>query len=192
MLVQQQVPANPATFDAIPAKPAFYPATYDAMARVLRHAGNETLSHQLLLAKHRAQCRNTRSAVSRFGSWLFDVAVGYGYRPRLAVSWAVAAYLLSVIGLWIAHDHHGIVAVSLPGSPPAVPGFSAWDYALGSLLLPFVHVPGLDGVDAWRANAVNGWGTLVRIIRWFGPLVWWGLLLTLGTTITRLLTRDRD
>lgn len=190
-----------ASQESDPTNSALSPATYDSMARILRHAGEETLSQQLLVAKHRAQRRKGKPGVTRFGSWVFDLSVGYGYRPRLAPMWALAAYVLSVLGLWIAVHHNGIVASPLPGiigtpSPlrnsSSGPAFSAWNYALGSLLLPFVHIPGLDGVDAWRANAVNGWGTLVRIIRWVEPAVLLGLLLTLGATITRLLTRDRD
>jgi hypothetical protein len=52
----------------------------------------------------------------------------------------------------------------------------------------FVHLP---GVDAWRANATTGWGLVVRITRWVEPVVLWTLVLTLGATLTGLVTRDR-
>ena len=175
-----------------------HPATHDTMARVLRQSGDKTLSQQLLLAKHRA-LRHQQPRVRRISSWLVDITVGYGYRPLLALLWALGLYFLSVLLFWLAVHHNGIVATPLSGttgktptplaSSGSYPPFSAWNYAVGSLLLPVVHFP---GVDAWRANAVNNWGIMVQSIAWLDPVAFWALLLTLGATLTRLMTRDRD
>jgi hypothetical protein len=58
-----------------------------------------------------------------------------------------------------------------------------------SPVFPFLHLPDMD---AWRPNAVNGWGIVVRVIGWVEPVAFWALALTLGAMFTRLLTRDRD
>ena len=176
-------------------------APYDVMARVLRNAGREQLGQELLLAKHR-QLRAAQAPRRRLGRWLLDVSVGYGYRPQLAIVWAATIYLASVLLLWAAVYHNGIVATSLattPGLPTSLPSplhsqadypsFSAWNYAFGSLVYPFLHLP---DTDAWRPNAVNGWGIVVRVVRWVEPVAFWALALTLGAMFTRLLTRDRD
>ena len=136
------------------------------------------------------------------GRWLLDVTVGYGYRPRLAAVWAIGVYLVSVLVLSGAVHHNGIIATSLVTttrhqvvlplplhSNSSYPTFSAWNYAFGSLVFPFLHLPDMD---AWRANAVNGWGIAVRVILWAEPVAFWALAITLGAMFTRLLTRDRD
>jgi hypothetical protein len=178
-----------------------YPAVYDTMARVLRNAGQEQLGQALLLAKHR-RLRAARPWRARPSRWLLDVTVGYGYRPRLAAVWSITVYLASVLLLWGAVHHNGIVASSFATTPTpatslpspllsqaAYPSFSAWNYAFGALVFPFLHLP---DTDAWRANAVNGWGVVVRLVRWGEPVAFWALALTLGAMFTRLLTRDRD
>lgn len=180
------------------AKAGVYPATYDVMARVLRETGEERLSTQLLIEKQR-QLRKYRSWPSRVLSWLFwDVTVGYGYRPRLALLWAAVVYVAASLVFLGAVHHGGIVATPLSdatGVPKPLhttssyPSFSAWNYALGSLLSPFVQLP---GIDAWRANTLNWWGMAARLTRWFEPVVMWGLVLALGTSLTRMFTRDRN
>ena len=109
----------------------------------------------------------------------------------------LAVYVLSVVVLSLALSHNGIVATPLSSSryvpSPLVhsdsyPVFSPWNYAFGSLLIPFVHLP---GVDAWRANAANGWGVAVRVIKWVEPVVLWVLIVILGANSTRIISRDR-
>jgi hypothetical protein len=173
-----------------------YPGTYTTAARVLREAGSEQLAKELLIEKNR-QLNRARPPLVRPFSWLLDITVGYGYRPRLALFWALVVYLVAVMLYAIAVRHNGIAATplittSVAPSPlhstPGYPTFSALNYAFGSLLAPFVHLP---GVDAWRANATNGWGIVVRITRWVEPVILWALVLTLGATLTGLVTRDR-
>ena len=185
LIDQQRLPEN-----------EIYPATYTTVAQVLRDAGNEQLAKELLIEKNR-QLTKERPIYVRPFSWLLDITVGYGYRPRLAILWALAVYLGAVALFSVAVHHHGIVATPLfgtTGSPTPLhsisgyPTFSSWNYAFGALLVPFVHLP---GVDAWRANAINGWGSAVRVVRWIEPVVLWALLLTLGATFTWLITRDR-
>lgn len=167
-----------------------YPATYDVMARVLREMGDERLSTQLLMEKHR-QIAKTRSWLSHFLSWLFlDLMVGYGYRPRLALLWAGVVYVAASLVFLGAVHHGGIVATPLAdttGNPSPLhatssyPSFSAWNYALGSLLSPFVELP---GIDAWRANTLGDWGVAAQLMRWTEPVVMWGLVVALGTSLT--------
>ena len=173
-----------------------YPGTFDAAARVLRDAGSERLARQLLIERHR-QLTRQRPQLARPIGWLLDITVGYGFRPRLALLWALLVYLGAVLVFWLAVHHGGLVATPLAGtrgspsplrSTAAYPVFSAWNYAFGALLLPFVHLP---GIDAWRANATNGWGIAVRVVRWFEPVVLWSLLIILGATFTTLVTRDQ-
>ena len=174
-----------------------YPGTFDTAARVLREAGDERLARQLLIERHRQLTRRRRPLLARPIGWLLDVTVGYGFRPRLALLWALLVYLGAVLVFAIAVHHGGVVATPLAGtsgspspleSTPTYPAFSAWNYAFGALLLPFVHLP---GIDAWRANATNGWGIAVRVVRWFEPVVLWSLLIILGATFTTLVTRDQ-
>lgn len=173
-----------------------YPGTFDTAARVLREAGNERLARQLLIERHR-QLTKRRPPLARPIGWLLDVTVGYGFRPRLALLWALLVYLGAVLVFALAVHHGGVVATPLAGtsgspsplrSTATYPAFSVWNYAFGALLLPFVHLP---GIDAWRANATNGWGIAVRVVRWLEPVVLWSLLIILGATFTTLVTRDQ-
>jgi len=173
-----------------------YPATYTTTSRALRDVGSEQLTKELLVQKNR-QLNRARPALARPFSWLLDITVGYGYRPRLSLLWALVVYVVAAMLFIVAVHHHGIVATPLAGTSfvpnplkgtSRYPTFSAWNYAFGALLSPFVHLP---GVDAWRANATTGWGLVVRITRWVEPVVLWTLVLTLGATLTGLVTRDR-
>ncbi len=178
------------------ANAGIYPGSFTTVARVLRDTGSQRLARQLLLERSRQLTRQRRRR-SRPVGWFSDITVGYGFRPQLAPLWALLVYLIATFVFAIAVHHGGIVATPLAGtitspsplrSTAAYPTFSAANYAFGALLLPFVHLP---GIDAWRANATNGWGIVVRVLRWVEPAVLWSLLIVLGATLTTLVTRDQ-
>jgi len=174
-----------------------FPATYDTAARVLRGSGEEQLAKELLLEKNR-QLRNAKGKSGKFVGWLFDITVGYGYRPLLALPWVGGIYLIAVIIFWLASHHSGIVATPLAGtkgfpsvlkSSSSYPSFSAWNYAFGAFFTPFVHLP---GIQAWRSNAVNGWGISVRVMLWVEPIILWALAITLGASLAGIVRRDKN
>ena len=196
LLLAQQSDSAPSEGRDTGGRGEIYPTIYDYTARVLRDTGKEQLADQILIEKYR-QLRRQRPWYLRLSGLLSDLTIGYGYRPSLILIWVLAVYVLSVVVLSLALSHNGIVATPLSSSryvpSPLVhsdsyPVFSPWNYAFGSLLIPFVHLP---GVDAWRANAANGWGVAVRVIKWVEPVVLWVLIVILGANSTRIISRDR-
>ena len=172
------------------------PETFGVVIGALRSAGRTELALELALERERYE-RSKKKVRRRLGGVLLDLFVGYGYRPLLPLLWVLGVFVSSWLLFWLGAHHGGIVAASsVPGgldpnplhSGRSYPAFSGWYYALGSIVLPFLRLP---GVTAWRSNDTNPWGLLVRLVRLIDPIVFWGVVASVGASLARLVTRDR-
>ncbi len=172
------------------------PETFGVVIGALRSAGRTELALELALERERYE-RSKKKVRRRLGGVLLDLFVGYGYRPLLPLLWVLGVFVSSWGVFWLGAHHGGIVAaISVPGRldptplepSSSYPAFSGWYYALGSIVLPFLRLP---GVTAWRSNDTNLWGLLVRVVRLIDPIVFWGVVASVGASLARLVTRDR-
>jgi hypothetical protein len=153
----------------------YSPQIYDQLAVVYRAAGQDDDARRVLIAKQRRRFAQ-RNLVWRFGGYVLDGLVGYGYRTWLAAFW-LAGFL--ILGTWL----FGSVYRSelTPANKPDVqPPFQPFFYTL-DLLLPVVS---LHVRDAWIAQgAAQVWSVIFIIVGWI-------LATAVVLSLTGLLKRD--
>lgn len=98
----------------------FYSQPYLQLAKALAEADNEEGRVKILVAmKDRDWSVNRRGLMSQLGRWPFKIAVGYGYRPLMAI-WELMA--LSGLG-WIVYRRSYLAGGIVPTDKDACTGF---------------------------------------------------------------------
>jgi hypothetical protein len=134
----------------------YQPGPYEHLAAAYRRVGLDDQARRILLAKQRAR-RRTLPASARPWGLVQDAAVGYGYRPALAVAWLA---LFLAVGTVVFGLHP-----PTPAGPPPSPRFNSLVYSL-DLLLPVINFGQgkaflAQGGYQWLAYALTGVGWIL-------------------------------
>ena len=144
---------------------------YQQLASYYRKLGNDDQARIVLLARQRGR-RRQQPRRERSWGWLQDAMVGYGYAPGRALAWLVVAFVIGCV-YFNAHRPPAV-------DPTAHPTFNAALYTF-NVLLP---IPDLGQVSDWNSH---GTGLVLTVIL---QLLGWLLAITIGTAITRSVTRS--
>ncbi|MEY9943274.1 hypothetical protein ABH937_000329 [Kitasatospora sp. GAS1066B] len=148
---------------------AYHPEPYEQLAAALRRDGLDEDAREVQYAKQHRRTQNL-PLLGRLWCRFQDITVGYGYRPRRAAAWLLAAWLLGT--LWFAGHQ----------PPPAkLDEHPHWNAALysASLVLPIVNL----GQDGWAPAGFSQWLSAGLV------MTGWLLATTAVTGATRVLQR---
>lgn len=149
----------------------YRPQPYEQLAAYCRRLGHDKDARYVLLTKNRKH-RACLPRKRRMVGWLWDVTVGYGYRPWLAVAWLGFIAAASTIYFWRYHP--------VPVNPAHHPHYQAFLY-VADLMLPVVNL-GQSG--AWNATGFGQWLAAGLSI------VGWAFAIAIVAGVTRTLVRD--
>jgi hypothetical protein len=105
------------------------PQPYEQLAATYRRTGDDAEARAVLFARQQRRRRAGTARPAKVWSWLQEITVGYGYRPRRAVLWLAALLLIGAVAFGLAPPDR--VATAGPVT------FNSLAYAL-DLLLPVV------------------------------------------------------
>ncbi len=124
----------------------YHPQPYEQMARVLREGGNDAEAREVAIAK-RIQRRRSyggfflwRWLRQSLEFWLLDIPIRYGYRPWVALVFAVAIWGIAAAQLDRAYRENVMVPASHDILPGVVQGRD------GALIAPRLE----ERKDQWR------------------------------------------
>lgn len=88
----------------------FNPQPYEQCAKVLRDIGLPAQAKDVAILRRRVERKlGQKSASKRFGSWLLDVLVRYGYRPERSVFFLLVLTFAGAVVFHEADRHGGMV-----------------------------------------------------------------------------------
>lgn len=118
---------------------------FSQLASVLRASGDDELADEVMLHMHRIRHRQLTGFWNRTKSWLFDLVLGYGYRPRYCLGLLGGLLLAGTLIFALARDagvlverpqlvvtQGGNAALASEGRKPAT--FNAFIFSLESLV----------------------------------------------------------
>ncbi len=140
---QASQPLNPLQHRFLQSKP-YRPQPYQQLAKVLRESGQEVDAKRVLIAKEKARRKyGDLGWATRSWSWVLGATIGHGYRPYLALLWAV---FWVVLGGWFFYEGCR-KEIMLPAKkeaypsdaqirqvPSVYPAFSPFMYSLDTFL----------------------------------------------------------
>ncbi|MGF1426227.1 oxidoreductase [Kitasatospora sp. LaBMicrA B282] len=148
---------------------SYHPEPYEQLAAALRRDGLDEDAREVQYAKQQRRSA-TLPLPGRLWCAFQDVTVGYGYRPRRAALWLLAAW--AVGALWFAGHQPA------PVKPDEHPHWNPALYSL-SLVLPIVNL----GQDGWAPAGFSQSLSAALV------LTGWALATTAVTGATRILQR---
>ncbi len=176
---------------------AFATQPYEHLAFVYRRSGQDADARMVAIAR-RADKRKYGGLrwYAKFGSWLFDKTVKYGYQSwRPAIALAVLYAVVLVFALYASH-HNGIMPVgngkSITPPPSAMactgsyPCFEPWGYAV-DVVIPIINV---HQAQYWGPNGHSQWGISWVVGIWLGTVLGWLLITLLVAGLTSLIRRQ--
>jgi hypothetical protein len=164
---------------------------YEQLARVLRDSGHETEARKVAIAREDMRYRwNGWKSLGRvLWGCLLKVTIGYGYLPRRALYWAVAAVLLGWLIFSAAYDRALFTPVADGAAdmyqkqhivPPGYQTFSPFVYSLDT----FLPIIDLYQESKWLPNPsqtcmvaaqTRPCGAYLRTYLWFHVIIGWAL-----------------
>ena len=160
----------------------FAPQPYEQLARVYRHAGQDKEARKVAIARRRDLRRYGDLSRSRkFGNWLLDNTIQYGYQTWRAVVGIIVLYAAVLVFLLFARYHNAIIPVQtttgLHPAPTATscsshyPCFNPFGYAIDTVI-PLINV---HQADFWGPNESVSWGTACVVVTYLGTGFGWVL-----------------
>ncbi len=161
--------------------PEFRPQPYEQLAKVFVHLGMDNEATDILIAKEDDRLRYAGPRpLQRIGRYILRYTIAYGYRPWLALIWALgflvggafifqAAYLS---GLMVPASAEVLVSEAYTRErilPPDYPPFEGWAYALDTFL-PLVS---LFLEEYWLPDGTKPLGAAVRFYLWVHITAGW-------------------
>jgi hypothetical protein len=163
---------------------------YQQLANFYLQAGLDADARRIAIARRRDFRRYGKlSRPGKFGNWLLDVTIRYGYRTWRATIVLAVLYLLVVVFFFSASHHDAVIPVqptSVSGTQTApsattctgqYPCFNPWGYAIDTVI-PIINV---HQTDFWGPNreAASPWGWSAVWVIYLGTGVGW-LFVTLA------------
>jgi len=149
----QEPPANP---------PQFATQPYRQLADVYRGEGRDADARRLAIAQRRdLRTFGNLTAAAKFGNWLLDYTIRYGYRTWRAAILLAILYAAVAIFFCFARSHDALIAVqATPGitattsltdsaCTASYPCFNPFGYAVDTVI-PLINV---HQADFWAPNA---------------------------------------
>jgi hypothetical protein len=161
--------------------PEFRPQPYEQLAKVFSHLGMDNEATDILIAKEDDRLRYTGPRpLQRFGRYILRYTIAYGYRPWLALIWAMGFLIVGALIFQAAYVHGLIVPASAEvlvsegyikhrALPPDYPPFEGWAYALDTFL-PLVS---LFMEEYWIPDGSQPLGAAVRFYLWIHITAGW-------------------
>jgi hypothetical protein len=161
--------------------PEFRPQPYEQLAKVFSHLGMDNEATDILIAKENDRLRYTGPRpLQRFGRYILRYTIAYGYRPWLALIWAMGFLIVGALNFQAAYVHGLIVPASAEvlvsegyikhrALPPDYPPFEGWAYALDTFL-PLVS---LFMEEYWIPDGSQPLGAAVRFYLWIHITAGW-------------------
>lgn len=133
----------------------YSPQPYEQLAARYRADGHDSEARYVLLAKQRHR-RKTRGIAGRIAGRLLDLAVGYGYRPWLALVWLGGLWAIGYA--YMRHVHPATIDSGLVGARWS-PGLFTLDLLLPIISFEQEGVFAMAGFDRWVAAGLElaGW-----------------------------------
>jgi hypothetical protein len=171
---------------------------YDCLVAAYRQAGQEFQARQAAIAK-RVDLRKygNLNAYRRFGNWLLDKTIKYGYQNWRAGVAMVYVYLVVVALSILAQQHHLMVPVNdlvvgvhpVPVATrctPSYPCFYPVGYAI-DVVFPLVSV---HQADFWGIDGSTPWGWVFTASTWIATVLGWTGATFLVAGLTSLVRRQ--
>jgi hypothetical protein len=161
--------------------PEFRPQPYEQLAKVFSHLGMDNEATDILIAKENDRLRYAGPRpLQRFGRYILRYTIAYGYRPWLALIWAMGFLIVGALIFQAAYVHGLIVPASAEvlvsegyikhrALPPDYPPFEGWAYALDTFL-PLVS---LFMEEYWIPDGSQPLGAAVRFYLWIHITAGW-------------------
>jgi hypothetical protein len=175
---------------------AYAAQPYSQLEKVYRAAGQHSQGNIIAVAMRRdLRQRGDLNWVPKFGNWLMDTTVRYGYQPwRALVSLAMVYIVVLVLACFAQHHKGSIVPVpqnaagiqaklSAQQCTSVYPCFSAAGYAFDTVV-PIIN---LHQADYWRPNPSTPWGSVLLWFSTLGAIEGWALALLAGGGSARVL-----
>jgi hypothetical protein len=149
---------------------------YEQLAKVYRQAGQDKEAREVAIARRRdLRWYGDLSRSGKFGNWLLDFTIRYGYKTWRAVAGIIVLYAAVLLFLWFARYHNAIIPVqTTTGLHPAptagscsshYPCFNPFGYAIDTVI-PLINV---HQADFWGPNESAGlWGTACVFVTYVG------------------------
>ena len=189
--IQSQYGGTPATLWSPPNRNSnFATQPYQQLANFYLQAGLDADARRIAIARRRDFRRYGKiSRSGKFGNWLLDFTIRYGYRTWRATIVLAVLYLLVVVFFLFASHHDAVIPVqptsgsSTQTAPSATtctgqyPCFNPWGYAIDTVI-PIVNV---HQTDFWGPNreAASPWGWSAVWVIYLGTGLGW-LFVTLA------------
>jgi hypothetical protein len=169
---------------------------YSQLERVYRAAGQDRQATTVAIAMRRdIRHYGDIALIGRFGNWLMDYTVSYGYQPWRALVSLVTVYGSVVVLAWIAQRYNAAI-VPIPQNAAGIHGtlsagmctssypcFNAAGYAFDTVI-PVIN---LHESDYWRPNPATTWGMILWVSSMLGAIYGWILALLAGGGSARVL-----
>ena len=176
----------------------FVTQPYEQLAKVYRQEGQDKEARRVAIARRRDLRRyGGLGRPRKFGDWLLDKTIQYGYQTWRAVAGIIVLYAAVLVFVWSARYHSAIVPVqSIMGLHPAptatscishYPCFNPFGYAIDTVI-PLINV---HQADFWGPNESVPWGTAAVVIAYLGTGLGW-ILATLAVAGYTGLARRSD
>jgi hypothetical protein len=175
---QDAAPDNPVRFATQP---------YEQLASIYLQGGRDADARRVAIARRQDLREYGKISNSlRFGNWLLDVTIKYGYRTWRAAIYLAVVYLLVVLFFSFAGHHDAVIPTQAPGGQPAAtsvaatsitarqctgdyPCFNPWGYAIDTVI-PIINV---HQADYWSPDATVPWGRAAVWVTYLGTAIGW-------------------
>ena len=175
---------------------AYAAQPYSQLEKAYRAAGQYSQANITAIAMRRdLRQLGDLSWVAKFGNWLMDTTVRYGYQPWRALTALAMVYIVVLVVAFFAQHQKGSI-VPVPQNAAGIqaklspqqctsvyPCFSAAGYAFDTVV-PIIN---LHQADYWRPNPSTPWGSVLLIISTLGAIEGWALALLAGGGSARVL-----
>jgi hypothetical protein len=170
---------------------------YEQLAAVYRRAGKDDEAREVAIARRRDLRKyGALNPYRRFGNWLLDWSIKYGYKAWRAGAGLAAAFVVFAILSFLAQQHHLMVPVGdtdgLHFTPSATrctssyPCFSPVGYAIDTVI-PIINV---HQAAYWGPDAHSPWGQAWLVITWIATGLGWALATLLVAGYTGLVRQN--
>jgi hypothetical protein len=208
---QTSRPLNPELKQQVSGLNPFRPKPYQQLAKVLRESGHEAAAKRILIAKEWARRKSGGLWWgARVWNWLLYLTIGYGYRPYLALSWAVLWVVLGGILFGVGYQKEIVIPAKAEAYDPSkkirqepafYPAFRPLLYSLDT----FVPIINFGQKDYWgpQVTCNRSWlkgGNLTRLCvcgtralylyRWVHIGVGWMLITLVVAGFTGLVRKE--
>jgi len=184
--------------DNVKKQRVFASQPYEQLAKVYRRAGQDKESREVAIARRRDLRRyGDLTPYRKFGNWMVDWTIRYGYRTWRTVVGLVAFYGAAVLIFALARrSPHLIIPIQVPASlhtePTALhctstyPCFNPFSYAVDTVV-PIINV---HQATFWGPNGNAPLGHLLVAFTWIATVLGWALATLVIAGYTGLVRRD--